>query len=62
MQHIHFEVTGKSVLTILLLLVIVAGGLALVWTLISPGIAFGIGIGLVLVVRGLFWLFKPSSE
>ncbi|MER7014588.1 hypothetical protein ABT324_24450 [Saccharopolyspora sp. NPDC000359] len=62
MQHFHIEVTGKTILTLLLVLAVTAGGLALVWTLVNPGWAIGIAFGLVLLVRGLFALFKPHSE
>lgn len=62
MQHIHFEVTGRTILTVLLLLALVVGGLALVWVLINPGWAIGIGLVLVLAIRGLFALFKPHGE
>lgn len=61
MQHMHFLITGKGVLTFLLVLAVVIGLLALVWLLVGPGQAIGIGVGLVLVIRGLFALFKPSE-
>ncbi|MEU6267954.1 hypothetical protein [Saccharopolyspora shandongensis] len=62
MQNIHVELTGKGVVTLLLTVALVLGVLALVWLLASPAWAIGIGAGLVLLVRGVFWLFKPHSE
>ncbi|MGI8310563.1 hypothetical protein [Saccharopolyspora hattusasensis] len=62
MQSINIHLTGRSVLTGLMLLAVVLGVLALVWLLVTPAWAIGIGAGLVLLIRGLVWLFKPHSE
>ncbi|MEV6226944.1 hypothetical protein AB0L88_03500 [Saccharopolyspora shandongensis] len=62
MQQIHVQLTGKGVVTLLVTVALVLGVLALVWLLVTPAWAIGIGAGLVLLVRGVFWLFKPHSE
>lgn len=62
MQHFHFEITGRTILTLLLVLAVTAGALALVWLLVNPGWAIGIALGLILAVRGVFALFKPHTD
>ncbi|MEV0088363.1 hypothetical protein [Saccharopolyspora sp. NPDC050642] len=62
MQNIHVELTGKGVVGLLATVALVLGVLALVWLLVTPAWAIGIGAGLVLLVRGVFWLFKPHGE
>ncbi|MFC7342109.1 hypothetical protein [Saccharopolyspora griseoalba] len=59
---VHVELTGKAIKTVLLLLAIATAILALVWLVISPAYAIAGGIGVVLVVRGLYALFTPSTE
>jgi hypothetical protein len=59
---VHVELTGKAIKTVLGLLAIVAVILALVWLLVSPAYAIAGGIGVIVVVRGLYALFTPSSE
>ncbi|GAA0509314.1 hypothetical protein [Saccharopolyspora thermophila] len=59
---LHIQLTGKGLLTSLLILVATTAALALVWLLVNPGWAIGIGLGLILCIRGLFALFKPHSE
>lgn len=61
-MNLHLLLTGKGLLASLLVLLGVLGALALVWWLVSPGIAVGIGVGLVLLVKGLFALLSPSSD
>ena len=61
-MNLHLLLTGKGLLSSLLVLLGVLGALALVWWLVSPGIAVGIGVGLVLLVKGLFALLSPSSD
>jgi hypothetical protein len=62
MHTIQVQLTGRSVLIGLGIMTGVLGLLALVWWLVSPGYAIGIGVGLVLLVKGLFALLKPASE
>ncbi|GAA2349663.1 hypothetical protein GCM10009854_29160 [Saccharopolyspora halophila] len=59
---VHVELTGKAIKTVLLLLAIATAILTLVWLLISPAYAIAGGIGVVLLVRGLYALFTPSTE
>ena len=61
-MNLHLLLTGKGLLSSLLVLLGILGALALVWWLVSPGIAVGIGVGLVLLVKGLFALLSPSSD
>ncbi|MEB3369534.1 hypothetical protein [Saccharopolyspora mangrovi] len=62
MHIIHVELTGKGVLISLGLLAFVLAVLALVWLVFSPAVAIGIGIGLVLLVKGLIALFSPAKQ
>ncbi|MBB5154031.1 hypothetical protein [Saccharopolyspora phatthalungensis] len=57
-----FELTGQAIKTILGLLVLVVVVLALVWLLIGPAYAIGGGIGVIVLVRGLYALFAPSRD
>ncbi|MCI2416302.1 hypothetical protein MOQ72_02610 [Saccharopolyspora sp. K220] len=59
---VHVEVTGKAILTVLGLLAAIALVLAVVWLLASPGYAIAGGIVVIVVIRGLFALFTPSSD
>lgn len=61
-MNLHLLLTGKGLLISLGILLGVLAVLALVWWLVSPGIAVGIGVGLVGLVRGLFALLGPSSD
>ncbi|TDD10594.1 hypothetical protein E1181_00785 [Saccharopolyspora terrae] len=59
---VHVELTGKAIKTVLVLLTFTSAILALVWLLVSPAYAIAGGIGVILVVRGLYALFTPSTE
>ena len=61
MHIVHVELSGKGVLISLVLLAAVIAALALVWLLVSPAVSIGIGIGLILLIRGLIALFKPAA-
>ncbi|SFS94551.1 hypothetical protein [Saccharopolyspora flava] len=61
MHIVHVELSGKGVLMSLGVLAFVLGVLALVWLVFSPAVAIGIGVGLVLLVRGLIKLFSPAQ-
>lgn len=59
---VHVELTGKAIKTVLVLMAFISAILALVWLLVSPAYAIAGGVGVVLVVKGLYALFTPSSE
>ena len=59
---VHVELTGTAIKTVLVLLAFAAAILTLVWLLVSPAYAIAGGIGVVLLVRGLYALFTPSTE
>lgn len=61
MHIVHVELSGKGVLMSLGILAFVLAVLALVWLVFSPAVAIGIGVGLVLLVRGLIKLFSPAQ-
>ncbi|TDD10610.1 hypothetical protein E1202_01770 [Saccharopolyspora karakumensis] len=61
MHIVHVELSGKGVLMSLGVLAFVLAVLALVWLVFSPAVAIGIGVGLVLLVRGLIKLFSPAQ-
>lgn len=61
MHIVHVELSGKGVLMSLGVLAFVLAVLALVWLVLSPAVAIGIGVGLVLLVRGLIKLFSPAQ-
>ena len=61
MHMLQIQLTGKGILGGLGLLLGVLAALALVWWLVSPGYAIAGGIGLILLVKGLFALLKPSE-
>ncbi len=62
MHIVHVELSGKGVLISLGVLAFVLAVLALVWLVFSPAVAIGIGIGLILLVRGLIALFSPAKQ
>lgn len=62
MHIVHVELSGKGVLISLGVLAFVLAVLALVWLVLSPAVAIGIGIGLILLVRGLIALFSPAKQ
>lgn len=59
---VHVELTGRAIKTVLVLLAFATAILTLVWLLVSPAYAIAGGIGVVLLVRGLYALFTPSTE
>lgn len=59
---VHIELTGKAIKTVLGLLALVAVVLALVWLLAGPGYAIAGGIGVILIIRGLYALFAPRRD
>ncbi|SDY71768.1 hypothetical protein SAMN05216215_103359 [Saccharopolyspora shandongensis] len=59
---VHVELTGAAIKTVLILLLLTIGVLALVWLLAGPGYAIAGGIAVIVIVRGLYALFTPSSE
>ncbi|MER7012046.1 hypothetical protein ABT324_11540 [Saccharopolyspora sp. NPDC000359] len=59
---VHVELTGKAIKTILLLLLITTGVLALVWLLVGPGYAIAGAIIVIMIVRGLYALFAPRRD
>lgn len=59
---VHVELTGKAIKTVLLLLLLTTAILALVWLLVSPGYAIAGGIGVIVIVRGLYALFAPRRD
>ncbi|MDI2031114.1 hypothetical protein QFW96_20955 [Saccharopolyspora sp. TS4A08] len=61
MHIVHVELSGKGVLISIGVLAFVLAVLALVWLVLNPAVAIGIGIGLVLLVRGLIVLFSPAK-
>ncbi|MBQ0922650.1 hypothetical protein [Saccharopolyspora endophytica] len=61
MHIVHVELSGKGVLMSLGVLAFVLAVLALVWLVFSPAVSIGIGVGLVLLVRGLIKLFSPAQ-
>ncbi|MEY8040557.1 MULTISPECIES: hypothetical protein [Saccharopolyspora] len=61
MNPVTIVLTGKGLLTALGLLALALGVLALVWWLAGPGYALLGGLGLVLLVKGLFALLKPAE-
>ncbi|SFS46937.1 hypothetical protein [Saccharopolyspora flava] len=62
MHIVHVELSGKGVLISLGVLAFVLAVLALVWLALSPALAIGLGIGLILLVRGLIALFSPAKQ
>ncbi|EID55126.1 hypothetical protein [Saccharomonospora xinjiangensis] len=56
----QIHLTGKGVLISLLVLLMVLAVLGVVW-LISPPWAIAIGLVLLVLVKGLFALLKPSE-
>lgn len=54
------HLTGKGVLISLLVLLMVLAVLGVVW-LINPAWAIALGLVLLVLVRGLFALLKPSE-
>ncbi|WP_190815908.1 hypothetical protein [Saccharopolyspora pogona] len=61
MPQIYVRVTGGAIRTALVLLMLALSGLALVWLLVGPELAIGLGFGLIALVRGLVALFKPGD-
>ena len=59
---VHVELTGKAIKTVLVLLTFISAILALVWLLVSPAYAIAGAIGVILIVRGLYALFTPSTD
>lgn len=55
---IHVELTGKTILSILGTLAVIAVILALVWLIVGPMAAIAGGITVILVIRGLVALFR----
>lgn len=58
---VHFELTGKAIVTVLAFLAITALVLAGVWFVVNPGWAIAGGIAVVLVIRGVIALFSPAE-
>lgn len=60
MQSVQIHLTGKGVLISLLILLAVLTILAVIW-LINPAWSIAIGLVLLVLVKGLFALLKPSE-
>ncbi|SFD67318.1 hypothetical protein SAMN04487819_1023 [Actinopolyspora alba] len=59
---ILFHLTGRSLLGLLAATLLVLAVLALLWALAGPAWSIGLGLVLVLLVRGVLALFSPGDS
>ncbi|NYH79276.1 Tfp pilus assembly protein PilE [Actinopolyspora biskrensis] len=59
---ILFHLSGRGFAGLLLSTLAVLGVLALLWALAGPAWSIGIGLVLVLLIRGVLALLTPNSE
>ena len=59
---VHVELTGTAIKTVLGFLFFATAVLVVVWLAAGPGYAIAGGIGVILLIRGLYALFTPGGE
>ncbi|WP_438387213.1 hypothetical protein [Actinopolyspora saharensis] len=59
---ILFHLSGRGLLGLLATTLLVLGVLALLWALAGPAWSLGLGLILVLLVRGVLALFSPGES
>ncbi|SDR08938.1 hypothetical protein [Actinopolyspora saharensis] len=59
---ILFHLSGRGLLGLLATTLLVLGVLALLWALAGPAWSIGLGLVLVLLIRGVLALLTPDSE
>ncbi|NHD16393.1 MULTISPECIES: hypothetical protein [unclassified Actinopolyspora] len=59
---ILFHLSGRGLLGLLATTLLVLGVLALLWALAGPAWSIGLGLVLVLLIRGVLALLTPSNS